>query len=115
MCDNALAVKFLLNHIDDSETRLCDDDHSWIYNKLKDKAAYWRDIGRKLGFKEGEMNNIQVNQMLMMQSPPKSYLGEMLSQWLQWTPGDGRGSTGIATRESLRAALLRANLGRLAE
>jgi hypothetical protein len=46
---------------------------------------------------------------------PQSFLGEMLSQWLQWASGDGRGSTGFATRESLRAALLRANLGQLAE
>lgn len=78
-------------------------------------AAYWRDIGKELGFKEGEMNNVQSNQMLLMQSPPKSYLREMLTQWLQWAPGDRRGSTGYATKESLRAALLRANLGQLAE
>ena len=39
----------------------------------------------------------------------------MLSQWLQWTPGDGRGSTGYATRESLHAALLKANLGVVAK
>ena len=52
--------------------------------------------------------------MLMMQ-PPKSWLGQMLSQWLQWAPGDGRGSTGFATKESLRAALLKANLGQLAQ
>ena len=52
--------------------------------------------------------------MLMMQAPG-SYLGEMLSQWLQWAPGDGRGSTGFAMRESLRKALLRVNLGQLAQ
>ena len=61
------------------------------------------------------MDIIQSNPMLLTQSPPKSYLSEMLSQWLQWAPGDGRGSTGFATRESLRAALLRANLGQLAQ
>ena len=60
------------------------------------------------------MNNIQSRPMLLMQAP-ESYLGEMLSQWLQWAPGDGRGSTGFATRESLRAALLRANLGQVAQ
>ena len=53
--------------------------------------------------------------MLMMQSPPHSFVGEMLNQWLQWAPGDGRGSTDFATRESLRAALLKANLGQLAQ
>ena len=46
---------------------------------------------------------------------PQSWLGAMLSQWLQWAPGDGRGSTGNASKESLRAALLRANLGQLAQ
>ena len=98
-----------------SETHLSDDDHSSIYDKLKGKAANWRDIGRELGFKQGEMNNIQSNPILLTQSPPESYLNEMLSQWLQWAPGDGRGGTGFATRESLRAALLRANLGQLAQ
>jgi hypothetical protein len=47
--------------------------------------------------------------MLQFQAP-LNYLREMLSQWLQWAPGDGRGSAGFATRESLRAALLRAKL-----
>ena len=61
------------------------------------------------------MDNIQSNLVLLTQSPPKSFLREMLSQWLQWAPGDGRGSTGYATKESLHAALLRANLGQLAE
>ena len=61
------------------------------------------------------MDNIQSNPMLLTESAPKSYLRVLLSQWLQWAPGDGRGSTGFATRESLRAALLRANLGQLAQ
>ena len=61
------------------------------------------------------MDIIQSNPMLLTQSPPKSYLSEMLSQWLQWAPGDGRGSTGFATRESLLGSLLRANLGQLAQ
>ena len=30
-------------------------------------------------------------------------------------PGDGRGSSGFATRSSLRAALLKVNLGQLAQ
>ena len=61
------------------------------------------------------MDNIQSNPMLLTQSAPKSYLREMLSQWLQWAPGDGRGSIGYASKESLRAALLKANLGQLAQ
>ena len=106
----------ILNFADStSATRLNDSDHGTIYEKLAPHAAKWRDIGEGLRFKEEEMDNIQSNPMLMMQSPPKSYLRKMLSQWLQWAPGDGRGSTGFATRESLRAALLKANLGQLAQ
>ena len=56
------------------------------------------------------MENIENSPMLLMQAP-RSFLREMLTQWLQWAPGDGRGSTGFATKESLRAALLQANLG----
>ena len=74
--------------------QLNDSDHE----KLAPHAAKWRDVGKGLGFKEEEMDSIQSNPMLMMQSPPKSWLKEMLSQWLQWAPGDGRGSTGVATR-----------------
>ena len=68
------------------------------------------DIRKALGFKEGEMENIDHCPTLMV-SAPKSWLREMLTQWLQWAPGDGRGSTGFATKETLRAALLKANLG----
>ena len=52
--------------------------------------------------------------MLMMQAPG-SWLGQMLTQWLEWAPGDGRGSTGFATKETLHVALLKANLGQLAQ
>ena len=48
-------------------------------------------------------------------SAPDSWLKKMLTQWLQWAPGDGRGSVGFATRDSLHVALLRAGLGQLAQ
>ena len=60
------------------------------------------------------MDNIQGHPLLL-QRAPNSWLGEMLTQWLQWAPGDRRGSTGFATKNSLRAALLKANLGQLAQ
>ena len=63
---------------------------------------------------KGELNVIENSPSLFMQAP-KSFLRDMLTQWLQWAPGDGRGSTGYATKKSLCAALLRANLGQLAE
>ena len=91
-------------------TRLHDKDHTDIYRKLEPRAAKWKDIGKALGFTEGEMENIENCPMLLVQAP-RSFLREMLTQWLQWAQGDGRGSTGFATKESLRAALLQANLG----
>ena len=60
------------------------------------------------------MDTIQSSPMLMMQAP-NSWLREMLSRWLQWAPGDQRGSEEFATRESLRVALLQANLGQIAQ
>ena len=95
--------------------RLSGSDHNNIYTKLKDHAKDWREIGGALGFSEGELENIQANQVLMTQSPPTSYLREMLSRWLQWTPGDGRRSKGYATMKSLKSALLKVNLGQLAD
>ena len=59
------------------------------------------------------MNNIRSNPTLTV-SAPNSYLEEMLTQWLEWAPGDERGSTGFATKKALRLALLKANLGQLA-
>ncbi len=80
---------------------------------METHAFRWRDIGRALGFTENEMNLIESNHSLLRESP-KSYLREMLSQWLEWGPGDLRGSKNYATRESLHAALLQANLAQLA-
>ena len=82
---------------------------------LAPHAAQWFAIGNALGFQQGDLANIQSNPMLMMQGPPGSWLREMLTQWLQWAPGDGRGSTGFATKESLCAALLKAGFGATAE
>ena len=67
-----------------------------------------------LGFLEGELDNIQSNPVLLTQTPPKSWLSEMLSQWLQWGPGDARGSEDYASIDSLKKALLNLNLAQLA-
>ena len=100
-------------HVRAGETHLSKDDFYSIYTKLAPHANKWRDIGRELRFKQGELDNIRSNPTLMA-SAPNSYLEEMLTQWLQWAPGDGRGSAGFATKESLRDALLKAGLGQLA-
>ena len=68
-----------------------------------------------MGFSNEEMDTIECTPMLFLRGGPSGYLEQLLSQWLQWAPGDGRGSTGFATRESLIDGLLKADLGGLAE
>ena len=70
----------------------------------------WREIGTELHFTQGELNNIQTN-VLLSTGSPTSWLGAMLTQWLEWAPGDIRGSNDFATLETLRNALRQANLG----
>jgi len=38
----------------------------------------------------------------------------MLARWIQWAPGDARGSRDYATLEALRTAVDQAGLGRTA-
>ena len=90
--------------------RLADDHHSILLKQLTKHASVWREIGTYLGFAQGELNNIQANQFLAVNSPV-SWLSAMLSQWLQWAPGDSRGSNSFATLEDLKSALSQARLG----
>ena len=99
---------------DTVNTQFTDKNHHSICTKLDNFASEWRDIGGALGFKERELDNIENNKSLFTKSP-QSWLKRMITQWLQWAPGDGRGSTSVATKESLRAALLEINLGQLAQ
>ena len=73
-------------------------------------AARWRDIGTKLGFTQGELDNIEDNQVSTTRGP-ESYLSRLLSKWLEWAPGDGRRSEGFATLKGLKEALRQADLG----
>ena len=91
-------------------TRLNSDHHTSLLQQLEKHASRWRDIGTKLGFKPGEIENIQDNLTLILNAPT-SYLSELLSKWLVWAPGDGRGSKDFATLEGLKDALRQANLG----
>ena len=83
--------------------------------QLKDHACQWRDIGTYLGFRQGELDNIQSRAHLQ-QGAPLSYLRAMLSEWFQWAPGDSRGSTQSCkcTLKCLKLALQRCNLGQTA-
>ena len=74
-----------------------------LLSKLNDHAWRWRDIGSSLGFRQGELSNIQAN--VQQQDAPVGCLRAMLSQWLQWAPGDSRGSSSYATLDALKTAL----------
>ena len=90
--------------------RLSDNHHSVLLKQLTKHAAAWKEIGTYLGFTQGQLDNIQANQFLAMNSPA-SWLSAMLAQWLQWAPGDSRGSTSFATLENLKTALNQTGLG----
>ena len=75
-----------------------------IYKHLDPQADHWRKIGLALGFFPNELDNIQSTPTLMT---PSSYLSQMIENWLQWAPDDGRGSKNYATFEGLRDALTR--------
>ena len=75
-----------------------------MFLELKMQSTKWRDIGICLGFIVSELDNIQARPLLMS-GAPNSWFNEMLAEWLQWAPGDGRGSTKYATLEGLRDAL----------
>ena len=62
-----------------------------------------------LGFLIGELDAIEADPMLMMDAP-NSYLKFMLHQWVEWFPGDGRGSKQYATTMVLYKALIDSDL-----
>ena len=84
--------------------------HSSLFKQLAIHVLKWRVVGVCLGFTLGELDNIQDNPTLKT-TAPNSWLSAMLSEWLQWAPGDSRGSTSFATLEGLKAALRDAGLG----
>ena len=88
--------------------------HSSLFKQLATCASKWRSIGLYLGFTRGELDNIIQANPTLLTTPPNSRLSAMLSEWLQWAPGDSRGSTNFATLESLKVALRRTGLGAVA-
>ncbi len=66
-------------------------------------ASKWDTIARYLGFREHEIKNIGYKH-----GDPESYLGPMLSRWVQFCPPDARKSEDVATLEALKSAVDRA-------
>ena len=95
-----------------TSTRLTDFDcTSTLLQQLKIHAAKWREIGTHLGFRPGELDNIHSNALHLSTDLTVYCLTEVLTRWLQWAPGDNRGSNSFATLEALKAALIQAGLG----
>ena len=93
---------------------LCDQDLRTILEKLHPYSSKWRNIGEGLGFTSSELDNIQAAPLRLL-SAPQSYLSAMLADWLQWAPGDARGSKEYANKNSLVKAVDTAGLGRTAQ
>ena len=94
--------------------KLSEQSHSQLYQELAKHSPMWRDIGTYLGFHQSELEEIQARPLLL-NTAPKSWLSAMLAEWLQWEPGDERGSTKAATIEELRGALDKAGLAAAAQ
>ena len=99
---------------DDASKKYEDEDMSLLYEKLISHSSKWRDIGIFLGFHSAELDKIEA-QPLKLANAPNSWLSAMLAQWLQWVPGDGRGSTIVANEDSLKHALIKAGLSDTAQ
>ena len=81
----------------------------FLLHQLKDHAHKSKEIALHLGFRPGEVSNILASPNLI-QGAPVSWLQALLEAWIQWAPGDSRGSDKFATLLSLKNALNKAGL-----
>ena len=89
-------------------TRLSKHHITILFDQLHEHSARWKEIGILLGFRQSELDIIL--QSLHYQGP-KIWLFTILSEWLEWKPGDHRGSTQYASLEALKTAVSKAGLG----
>ena len=86
-----------------------------LYAQLHIYNTKWKEIGIHLGFTEGELDNIEARPRSSdLAVAPSCWLKTMLSEWLEWAPGDSRGSTKSAALEDLEAVLRKAGLKEVA-
>ena len=86
---------------------LREEHHSVLLKQLREHSYGWSEIGTYLGFRSGELRNIEAKPLLLLDAP-HSWLSAMLQEWLQWAPGDSRGSESVASLEKLKSAFLNA-------
>ena len=83
--------------------------YGYLVEQLVPCAPRWESIATNLRFQSHEIESIQSNMM------PEACLRKVLSQWMQWAPGDARGSVDRATLEALKTAVDKAGYGKIAE
>ena len=97
-------------HRQTSAVSLKEKHHPIIFEQLQKHSSDWMKIGTYLGFLPSELRNIQTSPLLLFNGPD-GWLSTLLEKWLQWAPGDSRGSKNFATLENLKSALLKAGFG----
>ena len=95
---------------EEQRTALTSQHHTILLEQLTEHSACWKSIGLQLGFRQSELDTIEARPSLWV-GAPNTMLSAVLTEWLQWAPQDGRGSTSFATLEGLKNALMKANLG----
>ena len=93
---------------------LSEGDFTGIMDILRPHSFKWKAIGQGLGFTSPELSTIEATPLLIT-GAPASFLSALLGGWMQWAPGDARGSKDYATLQSLRTAVSKAGLGVVAE
>ena len=80
------------------------DHYSILFKQLENHSAKWKTIGRCLGFQPSKLDIIQAKPSLF-DCAPKSWLEELLVQWLRFED---------ATLDTLKSTLYDAGLGQTA-
>jgi hypothetical protein len=89
-------------------TRLKATDYGCLCKKLHSCAAEWQCIAQSLRFTFSEISTIEANPRNVR---PTSFINNVVGLWLEWAPGDARGSKDYATLEQLQNAVSQAGFG----
>jgi hypothetical protein len=92
-------------------TRLIATHYGRLCEKIKPCASHWKFIAASLSFTYNEIINIEANPRNVQSN---SFLNDVIGVWLNWAPGDGRGSKDYATLEHLQTAVSKAGCGLIA-
>ena len=95
------------SHSIESEVKLDKHHHVVLFRQLSKHSSKWKIY---LGFLPEELDIIGAKSHLYHEGP-KGFIYEMLSEWLEWAPGDQRGSTQYATLAAINKAISDAGLG----